>query len=638
MKWRRTYDCPPPALEADNPLQRTIRLDDRYLSSGVTAPAAESLQDVCFRVQELYEDTILPALKEGKNVLVVAHGNTLRGLVKLVDGVSEADSFFLDLPTACPIVYDFDADLNFAHPPRGFWGESSAARYGRFLYSEQKVRQAQALMRQQCQQNIAVSTVAPANAESDDEVAQCDAWTSDGAGERMVTLGRDDTTYRVRERPPSYFALESERIKAAAQQEINSMLESVQRQEEQMKGVVVPTESAASLPRAKPPKAMLIVLRHGYSEWNAQNRFTGWADVELSNRGREEARFAGQLLREAGVRRMERVYSSFLKRAIKTAWLMLDELEMQWTPISYDWRLNERHYGLLQGQPKKQCSELYGMKQVQKWRRGIHCPPPPWDTNLARATIDRRYDGVDVPESESLAQCTARLRPFLEEELKPAMRASMKKAAEEERRREREMSAAMPAPAPPPLSPPPRSSPPPGVGTRTWERTRDISLMTQKDVAGASADSDLGLYVPTYCIASSENLIRALVAELEGLDEDKVPLLDIPYATPLVYQFDEDLNLIPSSFAAEPLQHGCYLGDMDRIREVQRDIRDGIRIGPTDAEQELAQKASDVAAIETEEPPSESCYLTRRTSEGKVEDVWVCDDEPEAAGREEESE
>jgi len=162
--------------------------------------------------------------------------------------------------------------------------------------------------------------------------------------------------------------------------------------------------------------------------------------------------------------------------------------------------------------------------------------------------------------------------------------------------------------------------------------------MTQKDVAGASADSDLGLYVPTYCIASSENLIRALVAELEGLDEDKVPLLDIPYATPLVYQFDEDLNLIPSSFAAEPLQHGCYLGDMDRIREVQRDIRDGIRIGPTDAEQELAQKASDVAAIETEEPPSESCYLTRRTSDGKVEDVWVCDDEPEAAGREEESE
>ena len=93
---------------------------------------------------------------------------------------------------------------------------------------------------------------------------------------------------------------------------------------------------------------------------------SGWSDCDLTNRGKEEARFAGSLLREAGVTRLERVYTSFLKRAIKTSWLMLDELELQWVPVEYTWRLNERHYGALQGRDKVECSRRFGAEQVQK--------------------------------------------------------------------------------------------------------------------------------------------------------------------------------------------------------------------------------------------------------------------------------
>ena len=116
------------------------------------------------------------------------------------------------------------------------------------------------------------------------------------------------------------------------------------------------------------------------------------------------------------------MYTSLLKRAVKTAWLALDEMELTWTPVRHTWRLNERNYGALQDRDKAECVEQYGLKQVQKWRRGIHHPPPPWDAGQRASTVDRRYAGVHVPPTESLDDCRARLRPFLDETLWPAMR------------------------------------------------------------------------------------------------------------------------------------------------------------------------------------------------------------------------
>lgn len=609
MKWRRTFDSPPPLLPEEHPMQAALQADERYRDLAKEIPRTESLKDTVERVQACWDDTIAPALRQGKNVLVVSHGNTLRALVKIVDNVSDEDSFHLDLPTACPVVYDLDARLEPVSAPEGFWGASNAPRYGRFLMSEKKVRQAQEAMRQQCTKDIAVSTVS-ANPDADpDAIATCDAWTADLESDQIVTI--KGQSFAIRERPPSYFALESERIKLEAQQEISSMLTYLYK-ERQQGGASGDGEDAAAEasgggaggsapkgdgsagragragqagadrvdPPPTQPKSMLIILRHGYSEYNAENRFTGWADVELSNVGREEARFAGSLLREAGVRRLERVYSSYLKRAIKTAWLMLDELELQWVPISYNWRLNERHYGALQGRPKKQCSEEFGVRQVQQWRRGVHHPPPEWDVELAASTVDRRYDGIEVPKTESLADCTARLRPFLDDELFPAMKQSMAEAAAEEARRQEE------------------------------------EVVVEEGAGGEARGQPRG--VPAFVIASSENLIRALVAELEGLPEEDIPLLDIPYATPLVYHFDEEMAPILAPLAAQPLRYGYYLGDQERIAEVQRDIRDAVLCDPND------DGPCDVP-LEGDED-EDTCFMVNTDNEV----VWTCNEDEDA--------
>lgn len=605
MKWRRTYDCPPPELDRDHPLYQRMQ-DDRYESSGVIVPQAESLQMTEARVLRVYEDTVKPALAAGKNVMVVAHGNTLRALVKIVDGVSASESSSLDLPTACPVVYDLDEQLR-PMKAHGVWGDSSAVRHGRFLYSEKKVRAAQEAMRQQVVQDIAVSTVRGdgSGALDDEEVSTCDAYTPEGESSRVVNL--QGQSFRVRERPPSYFEQrpsKSSDIGAAARRELMAMAQ------------IQPAEATPLAACAKPPKALLILLRHGFSEYNEENRFTGWADVELSARGREEARFAGQLLREAGVRRLESVYSSYLKRAIKTGWLMLDELELQWVPVKTTWRLNERHYGGLQGKCKTGCSADFGVAQVQKWRRGVHDPPPAWDDETKAATVDRRYNDVDVPESESLAQCMERLRPFLDDELYPAMREAIAREQSrtyprqhaQEHAQEQEQEHGQ-------QQQPHESDQPRRQEVVSSGRGGRVSL-TEVAVGDECEVGDEVQYLPAFVVSSSENLVRALVADLEGLSDDQTPLLDIPYATPLLFQLDEDLNVLPTPLATAPLQHGYYLGDQERIELEKRRIRDQVV-----CDQDEGGPIEPCEAPTATDDEEAGCFL--RTAAG--EDKWICD-------------
>src|SRR5215469_11711396 len=119
----------------------------------------------------------------------------------------------------------------------------------------------------------------------------------------------------------------------------------------------------------------LVLLRHGESEWNKENRFTGWTDVDLSNKGKQEAREAGEVLRDAGYT-FDIAYTSVLKRAIRTLWLVLDEMDLMWIPVERSWRLNERHYGALQGLNKAATAKKYSAKQVHLWRRSYDIPPP----------------------------------------------------------------------------------------------------------------------------------------------------------------------------------------------------------------------------------------------------------------------
>ena len=169
----------------------------------------------------------------------------------------------------------------------------------------------------------------------------------------------------------------------------------------------------------------IVLLRHGESVWNMENRFTGWTDVDLTPRGAEEARRAGQVLKDAGLV-FDCAYTSVLKRAIWTLWHALDEMDRTWLPIVNSWRLNERHYGALQGLNKAETAKQYGDEQVLIWRRSYDTPPPPLPADDPRGQRhDPRYAGLnpaDIPLTECLKDTVARVLPYWNDELAPAIR------------------------------------------------------------------------------------------------------------------------------------------------------------------------------------------------------------------------
>lgn len=172
--------------------------------------------------------------------------------------------------------------------------------------------------------------------------------------------------------------------------------------------------------------APLVLLRHGESQWNQENRFTGWHDVPLNDRGREEARTAGRLLRDGGYR-FDVMHTSLLRRAIETANLALDELDQLWLPVHRSWRLNERHYGALQGLNKLETAQRYGPEQVFAWRRSYDTPPPPLDLNDERhPRFDPRYASLApdlLPATECLEDVVARMLPYWHDVIVPDVRA-----------------------------------------------------------------------------------------------------------------------------------------------------------------------------------------------------------------------
>jgi 2,3-bisphosphoglycerate-dependent phosphoglycerate mutase len=166
----------------------------------------------------------------------------------------------------------------------------------------------------------------------------------------------------------------------------------------------------------------LILLRHGQSQWNLENRFTGWWDVDITAAGEAEARAAGQLLRDKGLD-LDRVFTSVQKRAIRTANLTLEAMDRLWLPMVKDWRLNERHYGGLTGLNKAETVAKVGEEQVRIWRRSFDVPPPLLEADSPYAALqdDRRYAGIAVPGSESLMDTIARVLPYFQTEIAPAL-------------------------------------------------------------------------------------------------------------------------------------------------------------------------------------------------------------------------
>jgi|SRR5271169_4486423 len=169
----------------------------------------------------------------------------------------------------------------------------------------------------------------------------------------------------------------------------------------------------------------LVLVRHGESTWNKENRFTGWTDVDLSEKGIQEARQAGRLLRELGFV-FDVAFTSVLKRAIRTLWLALDEMDAMWTPVQHSWRLNERHYGALQGLNKAETAAKFGEEQVHIWRRSYAIPPPPLEKNDPRNPAnDPRYKNLtskEIPLTECLKDTVERFLPLWHETIAPTIK------------------------------------------------------------------------------------------------------------------------------------------------------------------------------------------------------------------------
>ncbi len=232
----------------------------------------------------------------------------------------------------------------------------------------------------------------------------------------------------------------------------------------------------------------LVLVRHGESEWNKLNLFTGWMDVDLSDKGREEAKNAGQTLKADGYD-FDLCFTSYLKRAIHTLNIALDEMDRAWLPVIKSWKLNERHYGALQGLNKSETAEKYCEDQVKIWRRSFDVKPPELDDDDERsAKKQAMYRSVDpnlLPKNESLETTIERVVPYFEETIKPEMKA----------------------------------------GKRV-------------------------------IIAAHGNSLRALVKYFDKLSNEEIIGVNIPTAVPLVYEFDDDFNV---------LRH-YYLGDPDALK------------------------------------------------------------------------
>ena len=177
-------------------------------------------------------------------------------------------------------------------------------------------------------------------------------------------------------------------------------------------------------PMSKQRIGTLVLVRHGQSDWNLKNLFTGWTDVDLTEQGRREARDAGRTLREAGLT-FDIAFTSVLVRAIRTLWLILDEMELMWIPVERHWRLNERHYGALQGLDKAETAAKHGAEQVKIWRRSYNVPPPPLEADDPRhPRHDPRYAKLPpttLPGTESLETTLARVKPYWEDRIVPEL-------------------------------------------------------------------------------------------------------------------------------------------------------------------------------------------------------------------------
>ena len=393
--WRRSFDIPPPTMEDNHPYYENITNDPRYANepSKDVFPRYESLKLTIERTLPYWDNVIVPQIKSGKKVLIAAHGNSLRGVVKHLDNLSNEKIMALNLPTGIPFVYTLDANMK---PIKSM----------EFLGDEETVKKAIASV---AAQGIAKKEILPAKASSDQ--ATMVAHKVDYFPDRQVT-----TTMVSHSVPAKKEAYAADMLKTQC---VRSFMDN--------------KFSNKSEPEvAKKGKYQIVMVRHGESTWNLENKFCGWFDADLSDKGKTEAVQGGKALKNAGYK-FDVAHTSQLQRAQKTLKTILSEIGQEYLPTQKNWRLNERHYGGLTGLNKAETAEIHGEKQVQIWRRSFETPPPPMEKGhkyMDIITKDERYNEdpalEEFPMNESLKMTIERTLPYWDNVIVPQMKSGKK--------------------------------------------------------------------------------------------------------------------------------------------------------------------------------------------------------------------
>jgi len=441
--WRNSLKARPPPMKKDDPYfpGNDRRYDDLTEDQ---IPLTESLMDCMQRARPLWEYGISREIKKGNNVLVVAHTNTLRGLMKVIDNISEDDIQEVSMPSAIPFVYKFDYNMKPLPPEKG--KISQAHTSGVFLEKPGLLKEALRRSEEWNQvipgsygQKVETSRVTTLEKSllklKEDQEAEAryrDRMIVDPNDDGRLTLTSDANG------APS----------APMEEEIDSKFEDFDNQTTEAEitlNIQKPDEESPGIVKQGDSKDPVVVfVRHGRTPHNQLGLFTGWEDPPLAPDGIEDARNAGRLLKMHGFE-FDVVYTSWLTRAIETAWYCIDEMDACWLPMVKSWRLNERMYGALTGKSKQMIANEYGEDQLKKWRRGFKIQPPPvssyslsYPGNDYRRTkyvkdlrisltetINRSLEAKRLqvhrkfPKTESLWDCMQRSIPFYTQRIVP---------------------------------------------------------------------------------------------------------------------------------------------------------------------------------------------------------------------------
>lgn len=438
--WRNSHRARPPAQEKSD--KYYPGRDRRYADlSDDQIPVSESLMDCMERTRPLWEYKISKDLKKGKNVMVVAHGNTLRGLIKLVDGISVEAIKDVNMPTGIPFVYKFDENLNPILPDK----ESRLTQeHASGIFLEKPGRLTLALkLEAETKKNV------PGLLRG--SLSNIESMRTLTLEQSLMKLKQEQELARLTElKRKLLFSEKKDDTQTLFQHDLAKFEKSSRPNKNYDKG----TPNIEALPPEvvvpgigkyqKPNEAVVVLIRHGRTPHNNLGLFTGWEDCPLAEDGIEDAKEAGKILKRHGFE-FDVVYSSWLNRAITTAWYVLDELDQSWLPVVKSWRLNERMYGALTGKSKKMIANIYGEDQLKKWRRGFTIRPPPvssysfsypgndlrkikyvkdlrisWTETFCRSIEKRQFQvHRKFPKAESLKDCMDRSIPFYTQRIVP---------------------------------------------------------------------------------------------------------------------------------------------------------------------------------------------------------------------------